>query len=43
VIGSGSIIGAASLLRGTLPAGCVAFGTPAVVRSWRGRPRRYCR
>jgi virginiamycin A acetyltransferase len=35
-IGSGSVIGAASLLRGELPPGCVAFGVPAVVR---GRQR----
>ena len=32
---AGSVIGAASLLRGTLPAFCVAAGTPAVVRGWR--------
>jgi len=38
-IGSGSIIGAASLLRGTLPPFCVAVGAPAVVRGWRGRQR----
>lgn len=38
-IGSGSIIGAASLVRGTLPPFCVAVGCPAVVRGWRGRQR----
>jgi virginiamycin A acetyltransferase len=38
-IGSGSIIGAASLVRGTLPPFCVAVGRPAVVRGWRGRQR----
>ena len=35
-IGSGSVIGAASLLRGTLPPYCLAHGTPAVVHGWRG-------
>jgi virginiamycin A acetyltransferase len=39
VIGSGSVIGAASLLRGVLPSGCVAFGVPAIVRGWRGQQR----
>ncbi len=38
-IGNGSVIGAASLLRGTLPAFCLAVGRPAVVRGWRGRQR----
>jgi virginiamycin A acetyltransferase len=38
-IGSGSVIGAASLLRGVLPPFCLAVGTPAVVRGWRGRQR----
>ena len=38
-IGSGSVIGAASLLRRTLPPFCIAFGAPAVVRGWRGRQR----
>jgi virginiamycin A acetyltransferase len=37
VIGSGSGSGAASLLRGALPSGCVAFGVPAIVRAWRNR------
>jgi acetyltransferase-like isoleucine patch superfamily enzyme len=35
-IGSGSVIGAASLVRGALPRFCVAFGVPAQVRGWRG-------
>jgi len=35
-IGSGAVIGAASLVRGTLPEYCVAFGVPAAVRGWRG-------
>jgi acetyltransferase-like isoleucine patch superfamily enzyme len=30
------VIGAASLVRGTLPEFCIAFGVPAVVRGWRG-------
>jgi virginiamycin A acetyltransferase len=34
-IGAGSVIGAASLLRGTLPPFCVAAGIPAGVRGWR--------
>jgi virginiamycin A acetyltransferase len=34
-IGAGSVIGAASLLRGSLPPFCVAAGIPAVVRGWR--------
>jgi virginiamycin A acetyltransferase len=38
-IGSGSVIGAASLLRGTLPAYCVAHGTPATVHGWRKKQR----
>lgn len=38
-IGSGSVLGAASLLRGSLPPLCVAVGRPAVVRGWRGRQR----
>lgn len=36
-VGSGSVIGAASLVRGTLPEFCVAFGVPAAVRGWRGK------
>lgn len=35
-VGSGSVIGAASLVRGALPAYCVAMGVPARVRGWRG-------
>ena len=37
-IGTGSVIGAASLVRGALPPFCVAFGVPAAVRGWRGDP-----
>jgi len=36
-VGGGSVIGAASLVRGTLPEFCIAFGVPAEVRGWRGR------
>ena len=36
VVGTGSVIGAASLVRGELPEFCVAFGVPARVRGWRG-------
>ncbi len=39
IIGAGSVIGAASLVRGTLPPYCIAFGTPATVRDWRLRQR----
>ena len=39
MIGAGSVIGAASLLRGTLPPYCLAAGIPATVRGWRGRQR----
>jgi virginiamycin A acetyltransferase len=35
-VGSGSVIGAASLVRGTLPEFCIAFGVPAEVRGRRG-------
>jgi virginiamycin A acetyltransferase len=38
-IGSGSVIGAASLVRGELPPFCIAAGVPARVRAWRGPPR----
>jgi acetyltransferase-like isoleucine patch superfamily enzyme len=38
-IGSGSVIGAASLLRGVLPPFCIALGIPAKVRGWRSRQR----
>ena len=37
-VGTGSVIGAASLVRGELPPFCIAFGVPAMVRGWRGRP-----
>jgi virginiamycin A acetyltransferase len=36
-IGAGSVIGAASLVRGELPALCIAAGVPATVRGWRGQ------
>lgn len=39
MIGAGSVIGAASLLRGTLPPYFLAAGTPATVRGWRGQQR----
>jgi virginiamycin A acetyltransferase len=35
-VGEGSVIGAASLVRGTLPPFCIAFGAPAKVRGRRG-------
>lgn len=38
-IGSGSVIGAGSLVRGELPGFCIAAGVPARVRSWRGQVR----
>jgi acetyltransferase-like isoleucine patch superfamily enzyme len=41
-IGRGSVIGAASLVRGGLPEFCLAFGVPARVRGWRGRDARTC-
>ncbi len=34
-IGPGSVIGAGSLVRGALPAYCIAVGAPARVRGWR--------
>ena len=34
-IGAGSVIGAASLVRGVLPAFCIAHGIPARVQGWR--------
>ena len=34
---TGSVIGAASLVRAALPAYCIAVGAPARVRGWRGR------
>src|SRR5579871_3575966 len=39
IIGAGSVIGATSLVRGTLPPFCVAVGRPAVVRGWRREQR----
>jgi acetyltransferase-like isoleucine patch superfamily enzyme len=39
VIDRGCVIGAASLVRGALPAFCLAHGTPAVVCGWRERQR----
>lgn len=38
VIGRGSVVGAGSLVRGTLPPFCIAHGTPATVRGWRTVP-----
>jgi virginiamycin A acetyltransferase len=35
IIGTGSVIGASSLIIGTLPAWCLAHGAPARVRGWR--------
>ncbi|MGE4048679.1 MAG: acyltransferase [Acetobacteraceae bacterium] len=35
-VSHGSVIGAASLVRGTLPPFCIAIGAPARVRGWRG-------
>jgi acetyltransferase-like isoleucine patch superfamily enzyme len=40
-IGSGSVIGAASLVRGPLPDFCIAFGVPAAVHGWRRAPLRH--
>ena len=37
-IGSGSVVGAASLVRGALPEFCIAFGAPADVQGWRRAP-----
>lgn len=37
-IGSGSVIGAGSLVIGSLPPFCLAHGTPARVRGWRRAP-----
>jgi virginiamycin A acetyltransferase len=34
-IGAGSVVGAASLLRGRLPPFCLAHGIPAMVHGWR--------
>ena len=37
-IGGGAVIGAGSVVRGALPAFCIAYGTPARVRGWRRAP-----
>jgi acetyltransferase-like isoleucine patch superfamily enzyme len=37
-IGTGSVIGAASLVRGVLPPFCIAIGTPARQIGWRRAP-----
>lgn len=37
-IGDGAVIGAASLVRGSLPPFCLAFGVPAEIRGWRRAP-----
>jgi virginiamycin A acetyltransferase len=37
-IGGGAVIGAGSVVRGALPAFCVAYGAPARVRGWRRAP-----
>jgi virginiamycin A acetyltransferase len=37
-IGGGAVIGAGSVVRGPLPAFCVAHGAPARVRGWRRAP-----
>lgn len=37
-IGQGAVVGAASLVRGELPAFCIAHGVPATVRGWRRPP-----
>jgi virginiamycin A acetyltransferase len=34
-VGDGSVVGAASLVRGELPPFCIAYGVPARVRGWR--------
>ncbi len=38
IVEDGVVIGAASLVRGLLPAYCIALGTPATIRGWRRRP-----
>jgi acetyltransferase-like isoleucine patch superfamily enzyme len=35
-IGDGAIVGAGAVVAKSLPAGCVAVGTPARVVGWRG-------
>lgn len=42
-VGSGSVVGAASLLRGVLPPFCIAMGTPARVCGWRGMNGKFTR
>lgn len=37
-IGDGAVIGASSLVRGSLPGFCRAMGVPATVRGWRRAP-----
>ncbi len=37
-VGVGAVVGAGSLVRGTLPPFCVAFGAPARVTGWRRAP-----
>lgn len=36
-IGTGAVVGAASLVRGSLPDRCIAVGAPAAIKGWRGR------
>ncbi len=38
-IGTGCVIGAGSVVRGTLPPFCVAMGAPARIRGWRKPPQ----
>jgi virginiamycin A acetyltransferase len=38
-VGTGSVVGAASLVRSVLPEFCIATGVPAEVRGWRGGRR----
>src|SRR5690348_15179157 len=38
-VGQGSVIGAVSLVRGSLPPFCLAHGRPAIVRGWRSQQR----
>jgi virginiamycin A acetyltransferase len=37
-VGRGSVVGAASLVRGVLPPFCIAHGRPATVKGWRRDP-----
>ncbi len=34
-IGDGAVVGAGAVVTGDLPPGCIAYGTPATVKSWR--------